>query len=250
MEEVATQYIRNTFEKSVDEKTVEETRKIKFIISTGQKDRHKHVLNMDNWQLDDYNANPIVGYQHNVYGDNMCLAPNPDDVIGKGSAEVDTYKGKKVLVSDVEFEPAAENPIAEKVFRKVLRGTLNAASVGILPIGGFKRENKTDDDGNIVDTTLFWGGQHLLEWSVVNIPANPGALRHSLKNHTNAALSFVQTLLQDYGIKDIKSMRVQEILDIIAKKYKDAPTGELEIELSGPDPDFEKYKLRLKQIQK
>jgi len=245
-----TKYFQTTFEKTI-KSDVEESRTVEFIINSGRKDRHKDVLNYKNWDLEAYNANPIVGYQHNVYGDNMCLPPNPDDVLGKGKAYLDTYKGMDVLVSSVEFEPKEINPTAEKVFRKVLFGSLNAASVGIVPIGGeIKTEYTKDANGKVTDHTNYWPGQALLEWSVVNIPANADALRKSLKNHTIASLEFVQRLLEDKSLKDIKQMKVQEILDVIEKKYVAAPVEQLEIELSGPDPNVSLYKLKLKQIKK
>lgn len=243
-----TKYFQDVFEKEVSDK-VEETRKIKFIISTGAKDRHKDILNMDNWELKNFNANPIVGYQHNVYGDNMCMGPNPDDVLGKGPASLETYRGKKVLVADVEFEPASINTTAEKVFRKILFGSLNAASVGILPVGKFKTEDTKDADGNVIDTTRKWEGQELLEWSIVNIPANQEAVRRSLKNHTLAGLSFVQKLLEDYGIKEIKQMKVQEILDLIDKKHGTAAAAQMEMSFKGPDPNLNKYMERLTKIK-
>lgn len=226
----STKYIQTTFEKNVA-KDVEETRTIEFIINSERKDRHKDILNYDNWKLEKYNANPIVGYQHNVYGDNMCSGPNPDDVLGKGKAYLDTHKGMRVLVSTVEFEPKDINPTAEKVFRKVLFGSLNAASVGILPTDKIKTEYIQNDKKEIVDQTNYWPGQELLEWSVVNIPANADAVRRSMKNHTLAALDFVAKLLEDYSIKDIKQMRVQEILDAVEKKHADAPLSQLELTL-------------------
>lgn len=230
-------------------KKAQETRELTFVISTDTKDRHKDVLDMNNWDLEDFNANPVVGYQHNVYGDNMCNPPNPDDVLGKAKAWVDTVGGKKVLLSTVTFEPADMNPTAEKVFKKLQWGSLNAASVGILPKGKARTEYTKDEQGNIIDFTNFWGGQKLLEWSVVNIPANPDALRRSMKNHTNAALNFVQNLMQDYGMKDIRGMRVQEVLDIIDKKYKDVPIEEIEKELSGPDPNLNTFQNKLKKFR-
>ena len=54
-----------------------------------QRDRHRTVLNPAAWQLDNFNRNGIVGYQHNVYGDGLCSGPNPDDVIGRGRAFLD-----------------------------------------------------------------------------------------------------------------------------------------------------------------
>lgn len=226
---MATKFIHNTFEKSF-EKDVEETRRVQFVISTETKDRHGEVINMDNWKLDTFNANPIVGYQHNVYGDNMCLAPNPDDVLGKSKAWVDTYKGKKALLAEVEFEPKEINPLAEKVFQKVLFGSLNSASVGILPVGKGRVETKTDANGNS-EKTYYYDGQELIEWSIVHIPANPDARVKSIKNHTESALLFVQRMLPDLGMKDLKTMRVQEILDLIEKKASGEDIHQLELDL-------------------
>jgi hypothetical protein len=250
---MSTKYIQATFEKNFDAKTVEETRTIEFIINSERKDRHKDILDYNNWKLDNYNANPIVGYQHNVYGDNMCSGPNPDDVLGKGKAYPDTFKGMRVIVSSVEFEPKEINTTAEKVFRKVLFGSLNAASVGIVPTGKIKTEYTKSDKGEIIDQTNYWPGQELLEWSIVNIPANADAVRRSMKNHTIAALDFAAKLLEEYSIKDLKQMRVQEILDAIEKKTT-SPTAEvleavIELEVKGPDPDLNKYLERLKKLK-
>jgi hypothetical protein len=224
---MATKYIQNTFEKSW-EKDVEETRKVQFVISTDTKDRHGEVINMKGWKLDTFNNNPIVGYQHNVYGDNMCLPPNPDDVLGKSKAWIDNYKGKETLLAEVEFEPKEINPLAEKVFRKVLFGSLNSASVGILPIGKGKVERKTKDNGE-VEQTYYYDGQELIEWSIVNIPANPDARAKSMKNHTVAALQYVQRMLPEFSMKDLTTMRVQEILDMVEKKAKGEDIDQLDL---------------------
>jgi len=224
---MATKYIQNTFEKSFDS-NVEETRTVQFVISTDTRDRHNEVINMKNWKLDTFNNNPIVGYQHNVYGDNMCLPPNPDDVLGKSKAWLDTYKGKAALLAEVEFEPKEINPLAEKVFRKVLFGSLNSASVGILPIGKGKVEKVTKDSGE-VEQTYFYDGQELIEWSIVNIPANPDARAKSMKNHTVAALQFVQRMLPEFSMKDLTGMRIQEVLDMIEKKAKGEDLNQLDL---------------------
>lgn len=231
----------STFEKSFA-KDVEETRTVEFVISTGIRDRHNEVINMKNWNLDSFNANPIVGYQHNVYGDNMCLAPNPDDVLGKSKAWLDTYKGKPAVISSVEFEPKEINPLAEKVFRKVLFGSLNAASVGILPIGDGRFEERKMENGK-TEKTYYYDGQELIEWSIVHIPANPDARAKSLKSQTESALLFVQRLLPDFGMKDLRGMKVQEILDLIEGKNVSVE------EIVGPDPNLDRLNEQLTKIQ-
>lgn len=209
---------------------VEETRTITFIASTDSKDRHGTVLNMDNWDLKNFNNNPIIGYQHNVYGGGMCDAPNPDDQLGVGKAYFsETTKGltnKKELLVDITFEPAEINPLAEKIFRKVLHGSLRAVSVGFIPLkdakGGQGGYGRKASDGSITDKeTFFYHGQELLEISIVNIPSNPDALKKSFRESTSSALIYLNKALGK-SFSEIEEMKVRDILNIIDNK-KDEP---------------------------
>ena len=97
----------------------EDKRLVTFVASTSTKDRHGTVLNQNNWQLDRFNSNPVIGYQHNVYGGGFCEGPDPDDVIGKGRAYVEELRdhGGSELLIDIEFEDKDLNPKADKVYR-------------------------------------------------------------------------------------------------------------------------------------
>ncbi len=193
-----------------DRAKAEETRTVEFIISSSARDRHDSILNMKGWQLDNFNRNPIVGYQHNVYGGNMCLAANPDDVLGPGRAFLEDDK----LIGEVTFETKDINPQAEKIFRKVLNGTLRATSVGFLEVGQGKTKKTLDDHGNVIDEVYHFAGQELLEFSIVNIPSNPEAVGRSLANHTEAALGYLmQFMPEDVSMKDVRNMTVQEVLN-------------------------------------
>ena len=153
----------------------EEGRKLTFVASDGTRDSAGTVLNVDGWDLKRFNKNGIIGYQHKVYG-SWSDTENPDNVIGKGHAYVD---GKRLMV-DVEFEPAEINPLAEKIYQKLLFGSLKAVSVGFVPVGrGTWGEGEEALDGS--NPTYYYAGQELLEVSVVNIPANPNALKKSLE---------------------------------------------------------------------
>ena len=79
-----------------------DTREVEFVISDESKDRHNTILKADGWELDNYNKNSIVGYQHNVYGGGMCSGPDPDMVIGKGHARIEGVE----TIGKVFFEPA------------------------------------------------------------------------------------------------------------------------------------------------
>lgn len=151
----------------------EEGRRLTFIASDGTRDAAGTVLNPKGWDLRRFNKNGIIGYQHKVYG-SWDGTDNPDNVIGKGQA----YIKEDRLMVDVEFEPAEINPLAEKIYQKLLFGSLNAVSVGFVPVGkgawGEGQEALTGEN-----PTYYYAGQELLEVSVVNIPANPNATKKS-----------------------------------------------------------------------
>lgn len=224
--------------KSFDNNTVMDTRKMKFIISTGSTDRGKEVINMDNWNFDNYKKNPIVGYQHAVHG-SLFSDPNPDMVIGKSEIGVDSFQGKKVIVAEATFEPADINPIADKILKKLVFGSLNAASVGILPTGS----GKTDKG------VYHYAGQELLEWSVVNVPMNQDAVKLSI-DRANEAIKMVSILLPEIDFEELKSMKIQDILDQIENKDKNIDVESIEKNLSvGPDPNLDNYVNRLNKIK-
>lgn len=208
----------------------EESRTVQFIISDESKDRHGTVLNMDGWNLENFNRNGIVGYQHDVYGGGMCKGPDPDSVIGKGRAWLEdgiraNGEAGRLLMGEVEFEPEDVNPMAEKIYRKVLNGTFRATSVGFSPIGGGVMVN--DETGEEEEMkkppmqvpkghTFHYEGQELLEFSIVNIPSNPNALKRDLRNQTANALHFLKRELgQDITFGEIEQMRVLDVIRML-----------------------------------
>jgi hypothetical protein len=185
----------------------EGSRMVTFVASTYDKDRHGTILNQKNWNLDNFNANPIIGYQHNVYGDDMCNPPNPDDQLGYGRAYIE---GDELLI-DITFEPAEINPLAEKIFKKIQFGSLNAVSVGFMPL-----KDEKGNHGEQREDGFYFHGQELLEVSVVNIPSNPKALKKSFRDSTKNALSYLSKALNK-RFADIESMTVREIMDSLDK---------------------------------
>lgn len=211
-----------------------ESRKVQFVISDTSKDRHGTVLNMKSWDLEHFNKNGIVGYQHDVYGGGMCKGPDPDSVIGKGRAWLEG----EVLMGEVEFEPEDINPLAEKIFKKVLHGTLKATSVGFRAIGGGRMVNdKTGEEQRLEEApyrvpkgyTFYFDGQELLEYSIVNIPSNPNALKKSLRNQTANALHFLKRELgEDITYGEIEQMKVMDVVRMLetGKKIEQKETEE------------------------
>lgn len=220
---------------------VEDTRTVQFIISDDSKDRHGTVLNMDGWNLENFNNNGIVGYQHDVYGGGMCKGPDPDSVIGKGRAwlDADFREGRSstVLMGEIQFEPKEINELAEKIFRKVLHGTLKATSVGFKPIGGGTLVNEENGNEKELDEpprrvpkghTFYYEAQELLEFSVVNIPSNPNALKRDLRDQTANALRFVREQLgKGFTYGDIENMKVRDVIKMLEQPENRNTIGEM-----------------------
>jgi hypothetical protein len=178
-------------------KDAEETRTVEFVISNGTKDRHGTVLNPDGWSLNNYKLNPIVGYQHNVYS---TYNPNPDSIIGSG----DAYTEKKELIGKVKFEPEKINPLAEKIFQKVLIGTLRATSVGFIPVGKGNYGKDSEGPGE-ANETYYYAGQELLEFSIVNVPSNPKATKRVIFEQ------FGRILLEYFKKEELEKMTIAEL---------------------------------------
>lgn len=147
--------------------TDEEKRMVEFVASTGAVDTYGTVLPPDLWDLSRYARNGVVGYQHDIY-----YSDDPDNVIGRGEA----YTANGELLIRIFFEPAELNPKADKVYRKVLFGSINAVSVGFRATAPGHWGRKADGEDPDV---YYYNGQELMEVSVVNVPSNPDAVKRS-----------------------------------------------------------------------
>jgi HK97 family phage prohead protease len=149
-------------------------RKMTFVASDATKDSYGTVLMPSGWDLDRFNKNPVIGYQHALQ-----YSGDPDNVVGKGRAYIEDDK----LMVDVEFEPAGMNEKADKVWKKLEFGTLNAVSVGFVPREG--RWGVGDEAPGKANETYYYTRMELLEISVVAIPANPNALKNEADPETD-----------------------------------------------------------------
>lgn len=167
-----------------------EARKMTFVASDATRDSYGTVLLPNEWNLERFNSNPIIGYQHKVYG-GWDDTQNPDNVIGKGYAYIKDDK----LMLDVMFEPAEINELADKVWKKLQWGSLNAVSVGFVADKGHFGEG--DEGPGQEHETYYYEGQELVEVSVVNIPANPNALKNAMKDELDRLASLREEALKD-----------------------------------------------------
>lgn len=163
-------------------------RRMTFVASDETRDSYGTVLPIDEWNLERYNNNGVVGYAHNLYG---SYDADPDYVIGRGRAYI---KGSELLI-DIEFEPEGTNKIADKVWRKLQFGSLNGVSVGFSAQGAHWGEGEEAEDG--AKPTLYYTGLELLEVSVVTIPANPNAVRRSISEEMTDIRETIERVVAD-----------------------------------------------------
>lgn len=140
-----------------------------FVISTRNKDRDGDVIEQV-WELANYNqevkgerSGPVL-----VNHDSMSLPA------GKGYAWLEDGK----LMSGVKFATDIDTyDIGKTVAELVKQNFLKNASVGFIPLEWEKLE---DEDGDGWPSYRFLRNE-LLEWSVVNVPANPDAQRKMIE---------------------------------------------------------------------
>ena len=163
------------------ERAGEDGRKMTFIASTEARDRHGTVIPIDAWRLDNFNKNPIIAYMHETSGDFWSGRPaDPDYILGPGKAWIE--KSKLMVEIDFEDQENDLNPLAEKIYRKLKKGSIRAVSVGFRYLKGHWGLQEDGEDTG----TYYFDEIELLEISVVNIPSNPEALKERFTRFLNS----------------------------------------------------------------
>lgn len=141
---------------------------VPFTISTAQPDRMNDMIQVEGWQLANFKQNPGVYYNHSTYDLPIGDAWNTKAEDGR-------------LRSDVRFHGMTE--LSQKVARLVFLGVMRATSVGFFPIKWQDielNEQNRKEYGILYpypNYARIFTKQELYEFSVVTIPANPGAVR-------------------------------------------------------------------------
>jgi len=146
----------------------EDQQEFPFVITTDRIDSYRTIFDPDGWDFSRYMENPVVFYNHHSGSD------DPDNLIGMtvdGPNRVTLEDGSTGYEATVRFEPADVNPKAEKIRKKIISGSIRMASIGCQVYDAKWLEIEGQQDEVLVFTE-----QELLEWSVVNIGSNPGAI--------------------------------------------------------------------------
>jgi hypothetical protein len=137
-------------------------REAEFVISTESVDSYGTVFMADGADFTRYNLNPIVAYSHESCSD------DPDMILGTSTVRQE----KKVTIGKVRFEDEETNPMAEKIWKKIVAGTIRMASIGARVIEWRWGDEAKGEDKNVIYFTRW----ELIEWSIVPVGSNPDAL--------------------------------------------------------------------------
>lgn len=147
----------------------EANRTAEFVISTETPDTYGTVFKANGAILDRYNNNPIFTYQHEDFSD------DPDDVLG--TSEIRFEDGQWIARATFEDEENDGNEKAEKIWRKVKKGTLRMASIMAVPVEGGWGISELGEDRDL----YYFRSWELYSWSVVTHGSNPDALRRNVE---------------------------------------------------------------------
>lgn len=131
-----------------------------FVASDETPDRYGDVILASGWNLTNYKKNPIV-----LFGHDAC---NPVGIASK--VWVDSVA--KALMIRIKMAAQGTSPFIDTLRSLLDQKIIRAVSVGFMPT-----EDPVvmrDKDGNFKG--FEYGGQELLENSLVSVPANPAAL--------------------------------------------------------------------------
>lgn len=146
-------FYTNSFSIKADK---EDNRIVEFIASKELADRDNEIVKIKGIDLKNYKANPLILWSHN----------RSDLPIGKA---VKITKSGDTLKIKAQFATAEENPFADQVYRLVKGGYLNSTSIGFMPDW---EKIEYDEKKN----QRIFNKVELFEVSIVNVPANPGAI--------------------------------------------------------------------------
>ena len=178
-----------------------EDRSADFVISTEALDRYNSTIAVEGWKTENFEKNPVVLWAHD------------DAIPAIGRAESVRVEGGR-LKSRAVFAERDAHPLADTIFRLIKARFIGAASVGWIPL-----EYKFVEGGER-GFGIDYLEQELLEWSVVNIPANPDCLvgARSLGIDTSPLIAWAERALEQGGMTIIPRAEIE-----ILRKAAGAP---------------------------
>lgn len=143
----------------------DDAKSIRWVLSTDAQDRYGEIVHQDSWKLDSFKKNPVLLWGHDPYAPENVLGTVSDLRIEDDPDRTDGRRLTGLLTFDTEV-----NPKADLIYKQAKKGTLRTGSVGFIP-----HTFEMQDDIDVLKDN------ELLEFSVVAIPANSGAVALSVK---------------------------------------------------------------------
>ena len=141
----------------------------RFIITSETPDRYNDIVKADGGIYTNYTVNPVVLFNH--------ISSERETPIGRNLL---IRPGKGVVVAETEFHDITQ--LAREVEQLVAQKYLRAVSIGFIPMAA-KEVSPSDIGLDQASMRPSWSPNvrvytewEMLEYSVVNIPANPDAL--------------------------------------------------------------------------
>lgn len=175
----------------------EENRTIPFILSTASVDREQDSINVDGWDLENYEKNPVVLWCHDSRS--FPIGRNLNTRIENGALKADTQFISEDETTSSHFERV------ETTYLLYKHGFMSAKSVGFRPIKWAWNEDRG-----------YWAidyeEQELLEDSCCPVPANPEALieARSMGINTLPLAKWAGEILDTLPIDDATRRKVFE----------------------------------------
>jgi len=183
----------------------------KFIITTNNVDRYGDIVEPSGMDATDYEKNNVVLFNHLSSGVELPIA---------NSLSLEQTDDKTGIMSVAKFHGVTE--LSRNVRDLLKIRSLRATSIGFMPS---EWENMPTEKGSWCEPRRYtkWS---MLEYSVVNIPANPHALI------TNGFISDVRKYMED-GIFTPESAIVKHITLLISKGVSPNLKQAIEREMQG-----------------
>jgi hypothetical protein len=191
-ERLPTGYLQHWSDETVVQSTQPTKMSADFIVLTRQREPNRHgnivqITEGDNGRgmmLGHYRTNPLVMFDHGL---NMTL---PIGTSEGSDGKLNVRLTKNRVTARAYFSQSL--PEAATIYALIDEGILRTASVQFLPKRARKlsvkqRQDMGEDEVSLVDGVgLDYTESDLLEWSVVSIPADPGAVRRCIdRGHVN-----------------------------------------------------------------
>lgn len=219
---------------AVDERTMSAG----FVVSTARRDHAGDIVVPAGCleTLRDYEQNPVVFYAHQSTCPPVAKACDP-------SGKLALWFEQSRILSRAYFHGKTRE--SDEVFKLVAAGVLKAASIGFVPLEA-DLIPPGDIEGQLAEGRLEFdfGGYvfkrwHLLEWSVVPVPANPGALRSCLERGEVRSRVLLKSLWP-MAEKTPVSLWLSPVVKGLAAEPTNPPAEPAEIDAAGRDQGKEK----------